>query len=131
MNHRPIAIGLLVCEQVIVEEGTGNVTPVNCFSRRRVPSFPADPFPFVVFAFLTDGAGQIPLEVLIHRLDTLEDIYRRADSFHLLSRLQSWRYILRIRHCSFPVAGQYQVTLLADNDVLAQHKISILQENPT
>ena len=34
MSQRPAAIGLLVCEQVIIEEGTQNVTPVNSFRNR-------------------------------------------------------------------------------------------------
>lgn len=36
MKHYPIAIGLVLCEQIIVEEGTKNVTPVNCFSVREL-----------------------------------------------------------------------------------------------
>jgi hypothetical protein len=37
MNHRPIAIGMVLCEQVIVEEGTHNVTPVNSTARGLKP----------------------------------------------------------------------------------------------
>jgi hypothetical protein len=40
MTQRPVAVGLLLCEQVIIEEGTRNVTPVNCFSPRAVERFP-------------------------------------------------------------------------------------------
>jgi hypothetical protein len=36
MAQRPIAIGLQVCEQVIYEEETRNVTLVNCFRQRYV-----------------------------------------------------------------------------------------------
>ncbi len=47
MKQRPIAISLLVCEQVIIEEGTRNFTPVNCVSRYTVKEIPSIPFPFV------------------------------------------------------------------------------------
>jgi hypothetical protein len=78
MKQRPVAIDLLPCEQVIIEEKTGNVTPVNCFTHRTVARFPSETFPFVVFAVLTDGSGTISMEVLIQRLDTLDEVYRRA-----------------------------------------------------
>jgi hypothetical protein len=76
MKQRPIAVGVLLCEQVIVEEGTHNVTLVNSFTHRKVTSFPAT-FPFIVFASLTDGLGDGFLEVVIERLDSLEELYRK------------------------------------------------------
>ncbi len=72
MNQRPVAIGLLLCEQVIIEERTRNVTPVNCFTHRVLRRFPSEPFPFTVFAVLTDGRGKMPLDIVVERLDDLE-----------------------------------------------------------
>jgi hypothetical protein len=76
--QQPRAVGLFVCETVIVEEHTRNVTPVNCYRRRTLPQFPTGPFPLTVFAVLTDGAGEGRLEVRINRLDTeeMDEIYR-------------------------------------------------------
>lgn len=71
MAKLPIAIGLLACDQVVVEETTRNVTPVNCFTYKRFRSFPAEPTTFVVLAFLTDGLGEIGLEVALQSLDNI------------------------------------------------------------
>ena len=132
MTQRPVAIGLLVCEQVIIEESTRNVTPVNCFTHRRVERFPSEELPFVVFSILTDGLGNVTLEVRISRLDTLDEIYRRSVSFRFTSPLQEIRCIVRIRGCSFPVSGYYNVMLLAENDLIAQRRILITEkEKPT
>jgi hypothetical protein len=125
MKQRPVAIGLLTCEQVIVEEKTRNITPVNCFTRRSVEHFPSEVFPFVVFAMLTDGAGEMPLAVSISRLDTLDEIFRRSVSVKFANPLQEVRCVVRIRGCSFPVAGHYEIMLLADNEMVAQRKILI------
>jgi hypothetical protein len=76
MAQRPVAIGLTLCEQVIVEAGTGNVTPVNCFTHRTVRTFPSEKIPFVVFSELTDGAGQMNLDVVLHRLDTFDEVLK-------------------------------------------------------
>ena len=78
---KPVAIGLLACEQVIIEEKTRNVTPVNCFTHRMVEQFPSEVFPFVVLAFLTDGLGEVSLEVRISRLDTMDEVYQRIVPF--------------------------------------------------
>ena len=69
MKQRPVAIGILVCEYVIVEEKTHNVTPVNCFTRRAFDHYPTKPLTFVVAAFLTDGLGDTDLERIVQELD--------------------------------------------------------------
>lgn len=45
MPQKPAAIGLFLCEQVIVEEKTRNVTPVNCFTRRNSCSAESPHYP--------------------------------------------------------------------------------------
>lgn len=129
--HKPVSVGLFACEKVIIEEKTGNITLVNCFSLQRVEQFPSEPFPFVLFAILTNGAGQMPLKVSIQRLDTLDEIYQRSVSLRIAHPLQEVRCLFRIRNCSFPVSGHYSALLFADNELVAQRKFHILQkENP-
>jgi hypothetical protein len=41
----PIVLGLSVCERVIVEEGTQNLTLVSCFTKLLVDQFPSQPRP--------------------------------------------------------------------------------------
>ena len=126
MKRRPSAIGLMLCEQVIVEENTKNVTLVNCFSFRAVHQLPSVPVPFVLFSVLTGGAGEIPLEVVIARLDTFDEVYQRSEFFRFADPLREVRLTWRIRHCSFPVAGEYLATLLADGEPIGQRKFKIL-----
>src|SRR5437773_10702408 len=76
MHQCPGVLGLSLCEQVIVEEKTRNVTLVNCFTHRTVEQFPSEPISFVAFAVLCDGSGEITLEVVLQRLDTLEVVKR-------------------------------------------------------
>ena len=128
MVQQPVVVGLLVCEQIIIEERTGNVTPVNCFSRKFVPQFPAIPFSFVALAFLTNGSGEVTLEVVIHRLDSYEDIYRRSHKYLFASPLDQVRCAIRINDCPFPVEGQYEIALCANNEIIAQRKITIAKE---
>ena len=65
MKQYPIAVSLFLCEQVIIQEGTRYITPVNCYKHRTVLQFPTKPFPLVLFAILRDGIGDIRLQILI------------------------------------------------------------------
>ena len=128
MNKQPVAIGLLICDQVIVEARTGNVTPVNCFNKKLVPKFPTGRMPFVVFAVLTDGSGEMPLDILAHRLDNYEEVYRFSYSIKFSSPLEEIRCTVRLRGCSFPVAGAYQVSLWVGRESVAQAKIILMEK---
>jgi hypothetical protein len=39
--------------------------------------------------------------------------------------LQEVRFVLRVNDCVFPVAGDYDIWLLTDDAVLAQHRIRV------
>jgi hypothetical protein len=130
MSQRPMVLGLLVCEQVIVEERTHNITLVNCFTARKAERFPSGPQRFAVFAALTDGQGKIRLEVVIRRLVDLQTIYRASMPQSFLDPLQEVRFWLRITRCSFPTAGAYEISLFADGELIGQHRFDVvLQED--
>jgi hypothetical protein len=126
MAKTPVAISLLCCEQVIIEEGSKNLTLVNCFSRRVVDSFPLEPFPFVVLVTLTDGSGEMPIQLRIDRLDTMEEIYERHRTVRLNNPLHEVIFGFRIRNCLFPVAGDYEVTVVINNELILNRKIRLL-----
>lgn len=126
MKQKPVAIGLLLCEQVIVEENTRNVTPVNCFTFRLKESSQPQPLSFVVLGFLTDGLGKIQLDVTIQRIDNMEEIHHRTQYLEFQNPLQSFRFTLRIKNCVFPDPGQYLVSLLADGEMIAQRKLHLI-----
>jgi hypothetical protein len=125
MAQRPSAVGLHVCEQVIYEEQTRNVTIVNCFRHQAVDQVPSEPFPFTVFAWLTDGQGKMTLDLVIERLDDLEEVYRLSTPFELASLLEPMRCRIRVRDCRFPTEGLYQVSLVVEGESIAQWRLTI------
>lgn len=102
-----------------------NVTLVNCFTQRDIERFPSEPVSFVVFALLTEGTGTISIEVVIERLDTLEEIHRVSNIGRFESPLQTVRCKVGIR-CTFPEPGHYLVSLLAGGEVVAQRKMILI-----
>src|SRR5437016_872374 len=107
MAQRPTAIGLHVCEQVIYEAQTNNVTLVNCFASRTVDRVPCVLDPFVIFAWLTDGQGTMRLDLVIERVDNIEEVHRMSMPLQLPLPLYTVRCRFRIRGCPFPVEGGY------------------------
>ena len=129
MIQRPNAVGLMLCQQAIVEEKTRNVTLVNSFYRLRVRALPSPPQRFTVHAILTDGLGKMTLSLVFTRLDTLEAIYKRSWKTDWSDPLREIRLLMQVNSCSFPVAGRYQVSLLANNELITQATLQVIQKD--
>jgi hypothetical protein len=127
MNQIPVAIGIALCDQVIIEEVTHNVTPVNCFNARALDAVPGQTT-FFVLAWLANGMGEMMAEVVIERLDTLEQIYRDQKKIVFGNRLSDSRFVARVRSCKFPVAGYYELSLIMNREVVAHRKFRIQQK---
>lgn len=123
MNQMPVAIGLLVCETVIVDQQTKNVTPVNCFTRREFDEFPSEPMTLHIVAFLTNGLGAMNLDAVVESLDNWDEIRRMSMQARFVNPLQEFRCVFRMRGFSIPQPGHYQVSLVADGETVAQRKI--------
>lgn len=126
MIPRPVAIGLAVCEQVIVEEKTHNITLVNCFKRLYLREFPSPLQRFAVHTILTDGHGAGKIHLAIVRLETLEDIYTRDIQVTFLDPLREVRLLFRLPPLPFPTAGRYEINLLVDGEPLTRQVIQIV-----
>jgi hypothetical protein len=114
-----------LCEQVIFEEGTRNVTLVNCFRERHVRQIPSEPLSFVTYALLTEARGEITVTVVLQRLSDWEEVYRSNRIYRFDDPLKEYSCIIRMRNISFAEAGLYQMLLLSDGEFLAQRRFKI------
>jgi hypothetical protein len=114
----------MLCQQVIVEEGTKNVSFINIFRECRVKAFPAI-LPFSAVAVLRDAEGTGTIELMIVREETDEVVYDLRRPARFTNRLAGARATCRIEDCSFPAAGLYQATLLVDNEWIAHARFRL------
>jgi hypothetical protein len=128
MVQRPNAVGLTLCQLVIVEETTRNVTLASSFQRLKAVSFPSQPFPFFAYTVLSDGLGDIDLTLVVLRCDTLEAIYTRSSKISFADPLRQLRLYWQLRSCSFPVPGTYEFGLLADGEPITQSVLRVMQK---
>src|ERR1700730_6768416 len=121
----PSCVGLVLCQSVIIEEKTRNITLVNSFKRLEVNEFPSPAVPFAVYAILTDGLGKVTLDLSVLRTDTLDEIYAKSVVINFSNPLRQLRVWWRIQSCSFPVPGPYQFGLLANRDLITQSTLEV------
>jgi hypothetical protein len=125
MKQLPVAVGLLLCEQVIIEKGTDNITLVNCFRERRAKQIPSEPLSFVIYAILTNGLGDIAVTVAIQDLDDFRDVARFTKVCRFTDPFGEFRCTLNINNIVFPAVGAYQVLLLADGKFVAHRRFTV------
>jgi hypothetical protein len=126
MVPTPVALGLVLCDAVIVEEKTKKVSLIGTFTRIKATDFPATPLPFSVFAVLTDGHGDATIRLSVLRLETNEEVYAYDGPFHFPGPLAEVNFHLRLHHCEFPAAGAYQFSLLVDGEWVAQRRLRVV-----
>jgi hypothetical protein len=120
MTPPPVALSLILCEQVIVDHQTRNPTPVSIFTGLAVEKFPSDPQRFSVFTSLTNGRGDGTIKLAANRLDTGESVYEQQHRIHFPDPLLVVNVNIRVRAIRFPAAGRYEFVLFVDSDPVAQ-----------
>lgn len=130
MIQDPVAVGLVVCEKVIVEEKTHNITLVNCLTRLRVKEMPSETQHLIIHTWLTDGMGDGEIRVELVHPETLEEILTWVSPLSFSNPLQEFRASFR-GALSFPVEGRYQVNLFADGVPIARRTLDVFVEKET
>lgn len=128
MVSRPIALGLTLCDYVIVEERTKKVSLIGTFTGIAMEQFPSVAPPFSVVATVTDGLGEAPVDLVVVNLNTGEENYVFRGRCQFPDKLAEVSIHVRMNQCSFPAPGMYQFTLLVDGEWVAQRRIRIRQK---
>lgn len=124
MVPMPLALTLNVCDYVLVEETTRNVSLIGSFSRIQAATFPFIR-PFCVYAAYTGGQGEAEVELNITHLESDEGVYSLQRRVRFPDRLAEVRILFRVFECEFPDAGSYLFTLLIDGEWTAHRRIHV------
>jgi hypothetical protein len=125
MKQCPMALSLQVCEKVVIEAETRNLTLVNCFTQRVVEANPPEPISFIVCSNLLGGRGRMPLHVRVESLEGFDIISERTGVISFRDPLHEIRLRIPMDEVAFPTKGRYQVVLLVDNQMVASRLIQI------
>jgi hypothetical protein len=125
MIQRPNAVGLMLCQQVIIEEKTRNVTLVNNFTRLQLRTFPSRGQQFVAHAMLTDGLGEVNFGLHVSRVDTLEEIALRSWRIRFTDPLRQVHVVVRLPNFSFPAPGRYAFSLEVEREEISECVLTV------
>jgi hypothetical protein len=128
MNPPPVALSLILCEQVIVDLHTQNPSPISIFTGLAVECFPSPSQRFSVFASLTNGRGSGVVKVVANRLDTGEPVYEQRHPIRFPDPLLVVNVNIRVGKIRFPVPGRYEFILAVDADPVAQRTLRVYQQ---
>jgi hypothetical protein len=129
MTPTPVALGLTLCDYVIVEERTKKISTIGSFSSLKVRQFPTIPQPFCVLATLTDSVGDGIMDLVITEIEGNKETYAFRQPAHFSDRLAETKVLFRIKNCSFPKAGWYEFALLADSEFITQRRLLVHLED--
>ncbi len=134
MTPTPIAIGLILCDRVIVDKDTYCPSAIGIFTGLAVEHFPSDPQRFSVFAVLTDAKGEGRGRLVVYRLDDhwqrQEEIYSTENTIRFPDRFTVVNFNQRVRSIRFAIAGYYEAVLFIDGDEVAHRRIKVYQSAP-
>ena len=120
----PIAIGLMLCDQVIIDKDTNKPCLLGIFTGLAVEDF-KESQRFSVFLTLTNGRGHVKLELICLRLDNGEPIYDQTYNTVFPDPLTLVNVNIRVRSIRFPVPGSYDFLIRANGELIAQRKIRV------
>src|SRR6266404_4497262 len=131
MTPKPVAVGLLLCDRVIVDKDTISPSAIGIFTGLAVEHFPSDSQRFSVLAMLTDAQGDGQGKLVVYRLDDRwlrqEENYATEHTIRFPDRFALVNFNLRVRTIRFPAAGSYEFVFFVDGDDVAHRRVRVYQ----
>ena len=131
MSQRPSAVSLMLCDQVIFEEGTQKPYLLGVFTGLAVEIFPTPPQKLDVFAALTDGSGDVTMTMSVVHLEVNQEIYEQQLRVHFPDPLRLVNLRFRVRQVIFDVPGTYLFALTVDDEEIAARRLRVYQIGET
>lgn len=121
----PVAVALILCDYVIVEQLTNKITLVGMFDRLRVPWFPDPPSRLHVFVSLTDSVGSVPVRLVCSRASTGDPIYEMKATASFRDRLTPVNTHFAVRGIEFESPGEYFMQLYCNEELVSERKFTV------
>ena len=127
MPQWPNAVSLMLCDQVVFEQGTQKPYLLGVFTGVAVDSIPTVPQRFDVFVSLTDGLGDVPMTLSVEHLETNQEIYSQNLTVRFPDPLQVVNLRFRVRQLTYEAAGTYLFVLIANDQELAARRVRVYE----
>jgi len=132
MNNIPSVLAILLCDWIIIEQGTEKKTLVGVFENLKSTGFPVVR-PMGFYARLTDLEGHYHFTLRIVRLNGDKEDFMAGAEFNFKSddRLGTLELALNLPAVPFTEPGRYEFQLSADGIYLGRAAMNVVAETRT
>ena len=129
IKDKPLGVSMIICDQIITEEGTHKKSLIGTFNSLSVKSFPCSLPRFFVFTALTNGSGSYNAKLRC----TNETISPNTTFFELEGQVQfrdpmeTVEMGFKMVNLTFPSPGVYCFELHCDDELILQRRIKVAQ----
>lgn len=118
MDPRPTALGLTLCDRIIVDQFTGQPSLISIFTGLQADYFPSPPARFAAYTVLTGGAGGGIITLRAIRAGTGEVVYVQRGRINFRDRTDVVQAPFRIEGIVFPSPAFYRFQILVDDELI-------------
>jgi len=127
MPQLPTPISLMLCDQVVFEQGTQKPYLLGVFTGIAVEEFPTPPQRFDVFTAFTDGLGDVTMTLNVVHLESNNEVYSQTMVLAFPDPLRVVNLRFRVRQLMFDSPGTYLFALTVDDQELAARRVRVYQ----
>src|SRR5262245_20167615 len=125
MARTPVAVGLTLCDTVIVEAMTHKVSLIGCLTDMVVDELPGFAEPFSAVAFLSGAQGTIDLDLVIEEPITSAPVDVRHLRIYSPGPISVVYCHFRLKDVTFPRPGTYSFTLYGNGELIALRRARV------
>ncbi|MFL5242811.1 MAG: DUF6941 family protein [Gemmataceae bacterium] len=121
----PVALGMTLCDYVIIEEKTRKISLIGTFDSMVVDHTPVLANPFSIYSVLINGHGEGVVKVVVNCLETDEEVDFVRNQLNFPDRFVPVKVHFRLSRLTLPTLGWYEVSLLIDEEWVAQCRFHV------
>jgi hypothetical protein len=133
-NQAPVCLSMILCDSVVIDQGTGKSTILGMFSAITAKSYPAVHPSLHIFAELTDGRGETQLVIKVCRATAESPEGEEVARFEGMLDFRDPRAVLRmsfgIANVLLPQAGEYRFIIETKAGVLVSERRLVALQQP-
>jgi hypothetical protein len=123
---KPTCKALLLCDDTIIEAGTGKISLIGVFRQFALPRFPARTRAFRAFVQITNAAGRYDFLVQLKDLST-DDVMAEATGIEIEDRLDVFNIVIPVPPLPLEHPGEYDFVVFANSDEIDRQSFRALE----
>ncbi len=123
----PICTSLVVCEHVITDATTKRKSLINIINELRVQKVPVRFARLAVFTSLTNGSGQVPVELRCIKVGAEEPIFTMKGAFNFPTPNDVVDCVFGLKNFGLHELGTYTFELYCDGELLLERRFNVRQ----